>query len=60
MHICKILVELCNTAFTLNYDIDSDAVFNKLFWVASLMYSQKYMPMRVLGVTAEGVHKKGT
>jgi hypothetical protein len=52
-----LLIPLLMDAAFLDYDIDRQAVFRALFSVALEMHSADYMPMRVLGATAEAMVK---
>jgi hypothetical protein len=56
--IVAILIPLLKKAVELDYNIDQIQVFTALYWVASIVRSTDYEPMRVLGVTCEGMVKK--
>jgi hypothetical protein len=53
--IVSILERLMIEAATLDYDISNDDVFRALYAVACSEHSADYVPMRVLGHTAEAM-----
>jgi hypothetical protein len=57
--IAALMPPLLNKAVRLGYNVANEAVFRKIFWLAAALYGKDYTPMRVMGVTAEGMVKGG-
>jgi hypothetical protein len=56
--IAKLMEPLLLTAANLDYNIANPGVFTAVFWLAALLHSKAYTPMRVMGATVESMVKQ--